>query len=182
MFSFLSQFFKLRKLQSEHTHKQNKQVRISTVSQLCTWCASSELVLRHARTHTFCVTLEHSFTHTVTLRRSANELVDRHVMRMERFALKFLEHDILRKHTRELIKRNEETLLIHWIDSVLELIDHKTLNCAVRGVRSCFWIISSCFTSHSTCYEKMYSNTHTHTHTDRTNDSSRCFRVFQFLS
>ena len=86
--------------------------------------------------NSFCVTLEHTrfashsntYTHTVTLRRSANELVDRHVMRMERFALKFLEHDILRKHTRELIKRNEETLLIHWIDSVLELIDHKTLN------------------------------------------------------
>ena len=129
----------------------------------------------------FYVTLEH--TYTVTLRRSANELVDRHVMRMERFALKFLEHDILRKHTRELIKRNDETMLTHWIDSVLELIDHKTLNCAVRGVRSCFWIISSCFTSHSTCYEKnVLEHTHTHTHTDRTNDSSRCFRVFQFLS
>ena len=163
LFSF--SLLKVTKTSVEHTHKQNKQVRISTVSQLCTWCASSELVLRHARTHTFCVTLEHSFTHTVTLRRSANELVDRHVMRMERFALKFLEHDILRKHTRELIKRNEETLLIHWIDSVLELIDHKTLNCAVR---------QSCRLENI----KPKPNQPT----DCTKYTSRCFRVFQFLS
>ena len=62
------------------------------------------------------------------LRRSANEIVDRHVMRMERFALKFLQHDILSKHTHKLA--NSKALL-PWIDSVLELIDHKTSNCAV---------------------------------------------------
>ena len=157
MFSFLSQFLKLRKLQSEHTHT-NKINRYA--SRPCRNSVRGALL-----PNSFCVTLEHSFTHTVTLRRSANELVDRHVMRMERFALKFLEHDILRKHTRELIKRNDETMLTHWIDSVLELIDHKTLNCAVR--QSCR-------------LENIKPKTNQPT--DCTKYSSRCLRVFQFLS
>ena len=59
------------------------------------------------------------------VRRSADEIVRRHVMKMEQFALDFIENDILSKHTR--VVKNEK----EWICSILNTINDNLARCTV---------------------------------------------------